>query len=68
MLIIPLGEVSMPVRTQFGYHLIKVTDKRKARGEVKIADIMINISDPNHEKIVADNDWTSAKSKIYAIL
>ncbi len=63
----PQGEVSMPVRTQFGYHLIKVTDKRKARGEVKIAHIMINISDPNREKIVADNDSTSAKSKIYAI-
>lgn len=37
----PLGEVSKPFRTRFGYHIIKVTDKRKSRGEVKVAHIMI---------------------------
>ena len=36
----PVGQVSMPVRSSFGYHLIKVTDKRPARGEVKVAQIM----------------------------
>lgn len=25
---LPVGEVSQPVKTQFGWHLIKVTDKR----------------------------------------
>ena len=40
----PIGDVSMPVRTRFGYHLIQVTDKRKARGEVKVAHILINAS------------------------
>lgn len=40
----PIGDVSMPVRTRFGYHLIQVTDKRKARGEVKVAHILINVS------------------------
>ena len=39
-----VGEVSNPVKTQFGYHLIKLTDKRTARGEVKIAHIMIRSS------------------------
>lgn len=37
----PLGEVSKPFRTRFGYHIVKVTDKRKSRGEVKVAHIMI---------------------------
>ena len=35
------GEVSMPVRTQFGYHIIKVHDIIPALGEVRIAHIMI---------------------------
>jgi peptidyl-prolyl cis-trans isomerase SurA len=35
------GEISMPFRTQFGYHILKVIDKRDARGEVKLAHIMI---------------------------
>ena len=35
------NEISMPFRTQFGYHILKVNDKRNARGEVKLAHIMI---------------------------
>jgi peptidyl-prolyl cis-trans isomerase SurA len=35
------GSVSMPVRTQFGYHLVKVTDRKPARGEVEVSHIMI---------------------------
>lgn len=36
-----IGEISKPVRTRFGYHIIKVTDKREARGQVKVAHIML---------------------------
>ncbi|MBI9052228.1 MAG: peptidylprolyl isomerase [Bacteroidales bacterium] len=36
-----IGEISYPVRTRFGYHIVKVTDKRNARGQVKVAHIMI---------------------------
>jgi peptidyl-prolyl cis-trans isomerase SurA len=34
-------ELSMPVRTRFGYHIIKVTESRAAQGEVKVAHIMV---------------------------
>ena len=39
----PVGEISKPVRTRFGYHLIKVEDKRKARGKVRCAHIMVAV-------------------------
>lgn len=34
------GEISQPVRSSYGYHIIKVTDKRASRGRVKVAHIM----------------------------
>ena len=36
-----VGDISMPVRTRFGFHLIKVVDSRSNRGEVTVAHIMI---------------------------
>jgi peptidyl-prolyl cis-trans isomerase SurA len=36
-----VGQVSMPVRTKFGYHLVKVHDKRAARGIISAAHLMI---------------------------
>lgn len=36
----PKGSVSMPARTRFGYHLIKVDDTRDNRGQVTVAHIM----------------------------
>jgi len=35
-----VNEVTMPVRSDFGYHLIKVTEKIPAMGKVQLADIM----------------------------
>jgi len=35
------GKISNPVRTRFGYHLIKVKDIRDNRGQVTVAHIMI---------------------------
>ncbi len=37
----PVGEVSEPFRTQFGYHILRVNDKRKSLGEVQVAHIMV---------------------------
>jgi parvulin-like peptidyl-prolyl isomerase len=38
-----IGEVSMPFRTQFGYHLVYVTDRKPAMGKVQVAHILITI-------------------------
>jgi peptidyl-prolyl cis-trans isomerase SurA len=37
----PKGEVSKPVRSRYGYHIIKVTDSRQNRGDVTVSHIMI---------------------------
>ncbi len=39
----PVGEVSMPVRTDYGYHIIKVTDKRPAMGKAEVAHIYVRL-------------------------
>ena len=36
-----VGEISMPIRSQFGYHIIKVTDIKPAKGEIKMAHIIV---------------------------
>lgn len=38
-----IGKISKPVRTRFGYHIVQVTDKRKARGQIKVAHIMLTV-------------------------
>jgi peptidyl-prolyl cis-trans isomerase SurA len=35
------GEISGPIRTAYGYHLIKSHDKRKNEGKIKVAHIML---------------------------
>ncbi len=36
------GKISAPFRSQFGYHIIKVIDRRPARGEVEVAQILVS--------------------------
>jgi len=39
----PVGEVSQPVRTQYGYHLVKVADKQPAMGVAEVAHIFVRL-------------------------
>ena len=45
----PPGHISEPVRTQFGYHIVKVLDRQPSRGEVEVSHIMIRASEPNDQ-------------------
>lgn len=57
-----VNEVSMPCRTKFGYHIIKVHEKRDAQGEIKVAHIMVATPNSSTPENVA-----KAKDKISTI-
>lgn len=40
----PVGELSMPFRTQFGYHVVNVKDRRPSRGTITAAHIMVSLN------------------------
>jgi peptidyl-prolyl cis-trans isomerase SurA len=56
------GVVSMPVRTPYGYHIIKVTDKRPSRGRIKVAHIMKAVPPGTDDK-----EAKKAEDEIYKI-
>lgn len=75
-----VGQVSQPFRTQFGYHIIKVVDKRANEGKVQVAHIMIRSTVKNSEEekaiakekalridslLKAGNDWNEL-CKLYS--
>lgn len=56
-----VGNVSAPVRTRFGYHLIKVNDVRENKGEVSVAHIMIL---KNNNNYMAENSIQEIYNKL----
>lgn len=54
-----VGEVSEPFRTQYGYHLLKVTNKRPTRGDLKVAHILIRVNN--------DSEYETNRPRIDAI-
>lgn len=48
------GQVSMPFRTRFGYHLVKVTDRRNARGESRCGHIMLQTGQSASKEFIAE--------------
>ena len=50
----PVGTVSMPVRTKYGYHLIKVNAVRPTLGEIKLAHIMTRATKNDSPEKIAE--------------
>jgi len=50
-----IGSISKPFRTRFGYHILKVLDKRNSLGQVTVGHIMLSKSNKD------------SKSKIYQL-
>ena len=57
-----VGDISQVVRTKFGYHVLKIYDRRANRGEIAVSHIMAKFP-----KNPTDQDKANAKLKIEEI-
>jgi peptidyl-prolyl cis-trans isomerase SurA len=54
-----VGEVVGPVKTRFGYHLVKIIDRKPARGEVEVSHIML--------RTASESDIARARNQVFEI-
>ncbi len=52
----PQGEIGGPVRTRFGYHIVQVKDRRPARGQIKVAHIMVRTEAGDPDEVQENNE------------
>jgi peptidyl-prolyl cis-trans isomerase SurA len=48
---LPFEQLSMPIRTSVGYHLLKVHSKRPARGEVEVAHLLLRTEEKDEREV-----------------
>ena len=58
----PLGDVSQPFRSRYGYHIVNTVDRRAGRGTVKVSHLMLSV-----KKDMSALDKENLKKKIYEI-
>jgi peptidyl-prolyl cis-trans isomerase SurA len=54
-----VGDITMPMRTRFGYHILKIADKRPSQGEILTAHIMVKFG-----KDMGEKEKANLKTKI----
>lgn len=64
----PIGEVSMPIRSQVGYHLLKVDKIVPSLGEMKVGHIMLKFSNNNEVPESEDKSFHAKIDSIYNLL
>jgi peptidyl-prolyl cis-trans isomerase SurA len=55
-----MGEISMPFKTRFGYHIVKKVAQRPSKGEIQVAHILITDKTPVGKKRI-DSVYTKLK-------
>lgn len=58
----PVGEISPIIRTRYGFHVLKVHDKRPSRGKVKVSHIMVRATEG-----MSPEDSVAARAKAFEI-